>query len=389
MKIKHTLVGLIVLSFLFAFSCSPSKEEAEEFQIRSYRAIVADSVVFEWLSELDLLDYNEETEELLLLDKTSKEILIINEDGELLNKFNPHIEGPNYVGDYDFGWIFYGNDHLMCYGTYYFHLLDKEGHRVKRFPYPVETNGLWSLDYNPRMLFDYYHEGEDNFVAFITAPQGPSYQNSEYYDSVEMVYAIDVENEAGHSIMNKPETSTYRNLKGYVDHGWPYMTNYSGSKFAQIHSIDSMLYIWNAEGDELVNSIVIPKEFQPEYEVKSYGDSGTPDRFRINSNVYSTKDYILLHSLKIIPESIIRELRRKYPRYWESEEYKEAVKRYLDANYLVFDEEGFLGELEYETGPTGIVKISTKKDFMWLDRRYNNERDYRTFLKVKIVPVEE
>lgn len=389
MKNKHTLILFIVLAILFAGSCSTSKEEMGVPQTRNYKAIVADSVVFEWLSELDLLDYNEETEELLLLDKTSNEVLIINEEGELLSQFNPHIEGPNYVGDYDFGWIFYGNDYLICYGTYYFHLLDKEGKRVKRFPYPVETNGLWMLDYNPRMLFDYEYQGDDKFVAFITAPQGPSYPSMDYYDSIEMVYAIDVESESGYSIMSKPESSTYRNLKGYVDHGWPYMTNYFGSKFAQIHSIDSMLYIWNAEGDELLNSIVIPKEFQPDYEVKSSGDSGKPDRFRINSNVYSTKDYILLHSLKIVPESIKSELRNKYPRYWESEEYREAVQKYMDANYLVFNEEGFLGELKYETGPTGVNRLSTKKDFIWKDRRYEDERDYRTFLKVKIVPVKE
>ncbi|MBO6760611.1 MAG: hypothetical protein JJ909_06530, partial [Roseivirga sp.] len=84
MKNKHTLIIFIVLAILFAGSCSTSKEEIGVPQTRNYKAIVADSVVFEWLSELDLLDYNEEAEELLLLDKTSNEVLIINEEGELL-----------------------------------------------------------------------------------------------------------------------------------------------------------------------------------------------------------------------------------------------------------------------------------------------------------------
>lgn len=381
MKIKHTLVGLIALSFLFAFSCSPSKEEAEEFQIKNYEAVVVDSLMFEWLPEVKLLDYNDETEELLLA--SQRDILVIDKEGNIVSQFNPHIEGPNYVGDFDFGWIFYGDGQLMCYGTYYFHLFSKEGERIKRFPYPVEINGLWSLNNDPQMLMSYKYGGQDKLVTFITAPMGPHFKTKDFQDSVQMVYLMDVDSEVGTPIMHKPESSVYRTLGKYVDRGWPHMTSLGEGIIAQTYSIDSLLYIWNAEANELVNSIPIPLEHRPEYETIDFEQMGEPDRVKINGYIHSTGDKIILSSISRIPESVRKEL-EKQPRYREGEAYKEAVKRYSKLRYLLFDKERYLGPLSLKFGKYEYNRIGTKSGFMWFQRRYDDERDYRTFLKVRI-----
>lgn len=386
MKIKHIFLNLLVLSILFSFSCTSEKRDSEKFEIKKYQGFVVDSLMFEWLPEVKMLDYNDETEELLVT--SQREILILDKEGNIVSQFNPHIEGPNYVGDFDYGWIFYGDGQLMCYGTYYFHLFSKDGQRIKRFPYPVETNGLWLLDNDPHMLLSYEAEGEDKLVTFITSPMGPNFKTQDFQDSVQMVYLMDVTSETGVPIMHKPENSVYRTLGRYVDRGWPHITSLGEGIFAQIYSIDSVLYIWNAESNELLNSIPIPVEHRPEYETIAFGERGEPDRLKINAYIHSTGDQIILSSVSKIPESVRKEL-EKEPRYWEGEAFMEAVKKYSKVRPLLFDKDRYLGPLSFKIGKYEYNRISTKSGFMWFQRRYDDERDYRTFLKVKIVPAEE
>jgi len=348
--------------------------------------VVVDSLVFEWLPEVRLLDYNEQTEELLLT--TQNEIMVIDNEGEIVSQFNPHIEGPSYVGNSDFGWIFDSRGGLICYAHHSFDVLDKAGNRIKRIPYPTEVKYWMILDFNPQMLFNYKVDGAEKLVVMIPAPIFSDSKSKAFQDSVELIYSIDVKTDEARSVMAKTEDNVYRNLEAYVDPGWPYMTNFSDGKFAQVFNADSVIYVWDAEKNRLINTLSIPVDSRPDYQTIPFGDRGEPDRYKVNANVYSTGDYIILNSINLIPESIYKEI-RKLPRWWESEELASAQRKYSKNEYLIFDEEGFLGNLEMNIGKVDYYQLSTKSDFLWYQRTYEDERDYRTFLKVKIVPVEE
>lgn len=97
---------------------------------------------------------------------------------------------------------------------------------------------------------------------------------------------------------------------------------------------------------------------------------------------------IVLTSTSRIPESVYRDL-RKTSRWWESEAFKEAGKKYISQQLLLFDESRFLGKLKLDIGPYQFDRLSTQSGFMWFQRRYADERDYHTFLKVEIVPEED
>mgnify|MGYP003134381118 CR=1 FL=1 len=86
-----------------------------------------------------------------------------------------------------------------------------------------------------------------------------------------------------------------------------------------------------------------------------------------------------------VPESIIREIYKKVDILSESQDYKDAVKKYMTNNHLLFDENRFLGEVKWTAGNVGYQKISSPDGYFWVQRRYDDERDYQTFLKVKIV----
>ena len=151
-----------------------------------------------------------------------------------------------------------------------------------------------------------------------------------------------------------------------------------------MYSADSSLYIFDAANNELLRKINIPKEYQPKFETVSFGSKETPDRFRLNSRVFSTGDMVLLEVMDKIPESEMDKIQR-IPEWWESKEFKEASKKYTMNHFLLFNEKQFLGELEWKVGKTNYDVIGSENGFLWVQRRYDDEREYRTLLKLKIM----
>lgn len=382
---KHTLIN--TMAFL-AIAClvSCSENQNTENTAKSYKAVVADSVVFKTLPEVELLDYNKRSKELMLHDRQSNEVVIINQEGEEISRFNPHIEGPNYAGDQTFGWTFFGEDTVVGYGYHHFHLLSKQGERIKRIPYPVEPEGWAMLDYNPKMLFNLSVNTKE-IIALIPGINGFRSKSQAYHDSVKVVYKIHLETEIGTPVMHKTPDGLYRSLGEYVDRGFPSMIPLEGGKVAQIYHADDKIYIWDASQNTLITKLAIPEPHKPVFDKIPFDQKGSPDRFKINANIYRTKEHILLYSLDKIPESVFDNLTETVERWWESDELEQLHRQYTKTNLLLFSEEGFLGEVN--TDGLGEYVFyngeSTNEDFFWVQRTYNDERDYRTFLKVTIV----
>ncbi|MCO6359367.1 hypothetical protein [Roseivirga pacifica] len=381
---KHTLINtMAILAIACLVSCSENQNT--ETTTKSYKAVVADSVVFNYLPEVQLKDYDEESEQLLLKDRSSQKIIILNKSGRIEAEFNPFVEGPNYVGPWDFGWIFFGEDSLICYGQTHIYLLTREGEIINKMPFPVEIESQWLLDFDPRTLFNYSDKEKEKFVAMISGPLGPKPRTQAFQDSVNMVYSIDLNTGQGNAIMPKLPESTYRSAGEYLGRGWPYMVNYSGSKFAQMYELDPSVYFWNADKNELINSIKIPETYWPEYKGVAFEEKGKPEILRHNVNIFSAGKFIIVQNLGRIPDELDKQI-KQLDNWQESEEYKSAIRKYLKSVYLLFDENQYLGELDItEITPISWLKLDTKEDFFWVQRTYNDERDYRTFLKVKIV----
>ncbi|KYG84124.1 hypothetical protein AWW67_03155 [Roseivirga seohaensis] len=386
MKLRSQAFSIFsfLLLVLLTVSCGTSKEVTDD-NVKSYITQVVDSVMVDRLSTLQLLDYNVDTKEFLVGDQQTNEVLIVNENGDLVLQFNPHVESPAYVGDYDFGWSFYGNDGLVCHSHYYLYQFDKKGNKLAKIPYPVEARSIWWLDRDPTMVDSYTINGSTEVLAFITEPAGPPYNSQGFQDSTVMLYRMNFETGEATPVMEKQPESVYRTLGKFVDRGFPYVTKMKNDRFAQVYSIDSMLYIFDVANNNLVNAIPLPKAFQPEYETIEFGEKGEPDIFRINSYVVSTGDNIMVSVMGKVPESIIREIYKKVDMLSESQDYKDAVKKYMTNNHLLFDENRFLGEVKWTAGNVGYQKISSPDGYFWVQRRYDDERDYQTFLKVKIV----
>jgi hypothetical protein len=386
MKVRFKSQFMVMLATLVLLLNSCSDKNNEIKVIKSYKAVIEDSVMINRLSTVQLLDYNAYENELLLLDRQTQEIILIDKKGAIISKFNPHIEGPSYVGNHDFGWTFYENEGLVCHAAYYLYQFDKKGNLIAKHPYPVETRGLWSLDYDPVMVDSYTKNGEVEVLAFITDPSGPKPNTQVFQDSVNLLYAMNFNTGSAKVVMKKQPFSVYRNLGKYVDRGWPTTAKLKNSRFAQVFSIDTSVYIFDLAKDELVNAIPIPKEFQPIYEPVDFSANRGGDKSRINASIISTGELIWVQVYGTIPASIEKEIKRNGgDNYRETFEYTQAVKKYINTTDLLFNENEFLGELKFNVGLTSYDKVGGTDGSFWLHRNYKDERDYQTFLKVKIV----
>lgn len=390
-KHSYSFPVLFALSaMLVCILSSCNQENRGEFsETGKYKLEVTDSVTLDRLSQLSLLDYHAEKKELLIYDSQLREILIIDEAGELISSFNPFVEGPLYMGDESYGWRFYGDDRILGYGRVYFYLFTRGSDKVERYDYPTEVQSWWLLDYDPKMMFTFLNQGQVETMAIIPGVVAPKYKSRAYQDSTKMIYAMNLATRESRPVFRKPAHSVYRTLGKHIDRGWPLLVNGNDHYFAMTYSADSNIYIMDAIKDEVVNTIPLPKAHQPIYETIPFEAKGRPDQMKINSSIISTGDALIVRSLSIIPESVKRQIRAtEEGRWWESDAYKEASRKYIKYQDLLFSKDRYLGELESNIGKMYFDKVSTNQGFFWVHRRYEDERDYHTFLKVRVVKVD-
>ena len=378
---------LIVILTLMIYACGSSDKKAisGENTIKRYIAEIADSVVFERFSPVALEALNPETNELLLFDEQKGQMLVIDSEGNLVSSFKPFVEGPNYMGNVSFGWSFFGTDKLVGFGFNYFYLFSKEGERLQRLAYPFDVGGGVHMDFFPKRLTYYKNGVSEGVVALLPGPAGSSQKTQVYYDSLDLVYALDFSNESSSPIFKRPEQSIYRTIGKYIDSGYPSMDHLKDGKFGVIYQSDPTVYIYDALSNTLINSLAIPEEHQPEYKAVDFDSKASPDLTKSVGYIMGMGDKVAVMVNGRVPESEYKKI-RGIERYRESPEIKQLQKRYLSTTLLLFDQEKYLGEVEWKLGMSDYRFFGDSNGYIWMKRIYEDERDYQTFLKIRIVP---
>ncbi|KYG83776.1 hypothetical protein AWN68_02930 [Roseivirga echinicomitans] len=364
-------------------ACNGNKENSES-KIGNFKTEIVDSLVINRLSMVELLDYQSTTGELLFADVQSGDYLVMDKDGKVLSSFNPHIEGPNYMGNSSYGWSFYGKDELVAFGRPYFYRFSKAGKIMGRYEVPIETGGGVYLDFSQERIRAFETQRGTEVLALVLEVSGKEGNNQNYQDSTDAVFRMNFETGETTTVMHKAPDNVYRTAGEYIDWGYPSFTLLSGSTFAFSHRSDNYLYIFDAEKNEYLNKMEIPDEFLPKYKAVAFGSKDDPELLRVNAKVFTIGDKILLLSVARIPNAVMEELQR-IPNFYESQELDAAVKKYIKTDFLLFDQQQFLGKVEWDINLNEALPKGTENDFLWLKRTYKDERDYQTFLKVKIV----
>lgn len=369
-------------------SCSSSSKRSESL-VTGYTTQVVDSISFNRLSEVELLDYNDKTKELLVSDEQTREVFILNEKGEIVSSFQPYIEGPNYVENNNFGWTFFGDDELVAYGRVYFHRLSKDGTRLQRMEYPVQPRGWVMLDYNPQMIESVSPMGNENMLlAMIPGVVRMSQRDQSAQDTTSIMFVMDFKTGSYERVLRRPEESLYRTSGAYYGMGVPIIKRLDKSTLAVTYAADTSLFIYDLSKDQFVRRITVPTTFQPVVIPASFESKDSPNEESVTSRLFSTGEQIVLEHMGQIPEEVYKQI-MKLDQWWESPELEAAVRQYMKRKYSLYSREKFLGEIEWTVEEGFFDAVNTESGFVWVQRTYKDERDYRTFLKVKIVPAEE
>lgn len=382
---------LLATCFLLTVICSCSSSSSNEKAGVATRYVteVVDSISFNRLSEVELLDYNDKTKELLVSDEQTREVFILNGKGEIASSFQPYVEGPNYVENNNFGWTFFGDDELVAYGRVYFHRLSKEGTRLQRLEYPVEPRGWVILDYNPQMIESVSPMGNENMLlAMIPGVVRMSQRDQSAQDTTSIMFVMDFETESYERVLRRPKESLYRTSGAYYGMGVPLIKRLDKSTLAVTYAADTSLFIYDLSKDEFVRRITVPTLFQPVVTAAPFDSNEAPKEESVTSRLFSTGEQIVLEHMGQIPEEVYEQI-MKLDRWWESPELEAAAKQYMKRKYSLYSRAKFLGEIDWTIEESFLNGLNTESGFIWLQRSYKDERDYRTFLKVKIVPVEE
>ncbi|OEK06908.1 hypothetical protein [Roseivirga misakiensis] len=378
--------SILVLIVALFYGCSSSTEEANNNgeAISNYKAEIADSVVVQRLSVVSMQAYNANNETLLLMDEQQGDMLVVDREGEVKVSFNPFVEGPNYIGNGSSGWSFYGQDEIVGYGWTHTYRYSPAGKRVQRIAHPVETGGQLTLNYNPRRILTYSSGDKLGVVSLMPIAFGQVSRNQEYHDSAQIVFKLDFGSQSTQPIFGKPEESIYRTGGEYLGNGFPTIDHLDGSEFVIGYEADKNIYIMDAERDSIMATLTLPEAYWPIIEPVPFDAKEAPNKLKVISNVYSLGDRFIVKYQGLIPEPEFKAL-RKLPRWYESPELKQLEKKYIKSEFLLFDREGFKGPISWDLGTTDYRYFGDKNGYIWVRREYQDERDYYTFLKIRIV----
>ncbi|MFY0591496.1 hypothetical protein [Roseivirga sp.] len=379
-------ISILLAFIMFIYSCGSSSDEAQNINsgVINYKAEIADSVVFERLSFVTMQAYNANNQTLLLMDEQKGEMLVINEEGEVKTIFRPFVEGPEYIGGQSIGWSFYGKDEIVAYGMTHTYRFSSEGKREQRIEHPVYAGGQTILNYGVRRIIGYSSGDESAVVSLMPLAIGGVSRNQEYHDAGELVFNLDFKSQSAKSVFGKPAQSIYRTGGEYIGNGFPTMDYLGGSEFVVGYEADKNIYIMDALTNTVKTTLTLPEEYWPIVEPVSFEGKEAPDLLKVISTVYSLGDQFIAKYQGLIPESQFKVL-RKMPRWYESPELKQLEEKYVKSEKLLFDKNGFKGTIDWDLGTTDYRFFGDKNGFIWVKREYEDERDYHTFLKIRIV----
>ncbi|MFC2186211.1 hypothetical protein ACFCT7_02760 [Fulvivirgaceae bacterium LMO-SS25] len=379
---KYSISFLLAFGFsLVLFSCGENNQEEVVDLSKKYKLTISDSVIINELSNITLFAVNQEDEKLLIQSRGG--IFIYNFEGKELLNFNPYVDGPNFIGPISIDWEFYGKDKLIVYGLMSNYIFSNTGERLSKIDFPGDMWGATLPKYNQKFLYPFVSNNQLKLLTFFPAILGQDRRTQAYFDSLTHAYVYDFQNGTVDPVMYKTADNVYRTENGYLDDGLPIPKKFKDDLFFLTYLQDKFIYLVNASKDEIIKKIEIPTEFQPVHTSVEFSSKDQPDIRRQNARIFALGDKFILRSSTEIPEFVLKEIRTQ--RNWRSsQEYREARNLYVKSDYLVFDENGFLGKIDVDFSEFTPNFVNSQSGSLWTNVYFRDERDYHKLVQLKL-----
>ena len=389
--------SILLLFSIIAFSYCTSKEELETGNpLAQLQLEVVDSLMVDELIPLHLHDYSPEAGLYILFDSKSQNPFLVNEKGEITDRFELKGEGPNGVGPNGaFGYKFIDKDRFVAQGLFsgYF-IYDLRGNQIRK----VANNAkeLWRISlYSDRTTFHPYVEnGQDMMLGeeqnfFSNEESDYKKIGTDYYANISSIYRYNLGTEENEILESFPESWEPRLNKRFVGPELPFVALHdSKQKYALLPLVGNQVFIYEfQEGKSvLTQEIVLTHPLRPEFAPLYPMEAENPDLdYPSFSNVLFAGEYLIASFNTKIPVDAKRELRAKSEEYYKLPEFKEALKKYSKAYHIVVKDGKQIGVIDQLPVHGGLEFLDGKGIFYVNDNANpEEERDYNIFYKLKI-----
>jgi hypothetical protein len=357
---------------------------------------LVDSLMVDELVPLRLQDYSPEAGLYMLFDSKSQNPFLVNELGEIINKFDLKGEGPNGTGGNGaFGYKFLDKDRFVAQGAFTgYYIYDLQGNQIRNVANNAKELYRISI-YNNRTTFHPYVEnGQDMMIGeeqnfFSNEEADFKTLGTDYYSKISSIYRYNLGTEENEILESFPESWEPRLNKRFVGPDLPFVALHnSKKKYALLPLVGNQVFVHEfREGKPVMTQdISLSHPLRPELAPLFEGEGENQDsEYPKFSNVLFAGDYLIASFSTKIPLSVMTELRAKSEEYFRLPEFKEALQKYVKAYHIVVKDGKQIGIID-ELPVNGGLEFLDGNGILYVNDNANpeEERDYNIFYKVKI-----
>lgn len=384
---------ILVLTVSTVFSCSENETTPETLDpIRVLRFEVYDSLQVDVLSDLIILDYQEELGLYMMKERRGGKLFFVNEKDGLIQEVELVGEGPDQVPMIWEG-RFLGKDRFIfkeISASMDYHIFDRDFKKVEKIKgAAVGLNAIFISSY--RQTFSAWTEEGKDFLlgeevnSYIPAEVDPDEIGGDFYNQVKTGFFYDLNRDSITYLSLYPEAWVPRKTSRWIGQSFPYLAfDPKRKKAAVLPPIGDQLFVYDFENGSLMNETAI---------ILTHPDrqQDIPDPSRENllypsfSDVKMFGEYQLALFHTAVPEDVLSEFKAKGENYHQDPAWREAVEKHRQARYILVhanQQVGIINELPVE----GSVNFGASDGTLIVKAAEGEvERDYNLFYKIRLV----
>ncbi|GAB3651932.1 hypothetical protein GCM10028791_21220 [Echinicola sediminis] len=392
---KTSCFSFVLAVFALASCGKGADKQRETGPTAKLELEVVDSLVIDELEPLYMDDHMAELGYFMLRNSKTRQPLLVDEKGTVIQEFDILHDGPDGIGNYGVGYRLLNDTAWVAQNLMkgYF-VFDYQGRRLKKLPALFED--IFSITINPSRTG--FHPYVKNGKAYILGEEinmfdhkavSPEELGADFYDSAKTIFNLELASSKSERLVTYPAEWEPRRAGRYVGKAFPLAAiNRKNKEMAILPTVGNQLFVYDYSGDTpvLKDSIKLEHRFRPE---KAPDADLSAERWLEDYPLFTDlnvlgEGYLISFSTRI-PKEVLRELRAKSEQYYNLPEFKAASEQYRKAYHIVVNkgkQEGVIDQLPVHGG----LDFSDEEGFLYINDNMNPEieREYNVFYKVKI-----
>ncbi|AWW31244.1 hypothetical protein DN752_14545 [Echinicola strongylocentroti] len=395
MRSLKTTLACTVTVLISLVSCGESEKRKPAGPTAELKLEVVDSLIVDELEPLVMDDHRGDLGYYLLRNTKSRQPLLVDEQGTVIQEFDILNDGPDGIGSYGSGYRLLDDTTWVAQNLmdgYY--IFDYQGSRKKHLS--PHRAGLFSISvYANRTTFTPYLKGGKAHIlgeepnAFDHKSISAKELGSKFYDSAKTIFDYEVQSEDFKLISTFPKAWRPKAEERYVGLSFPLVTiNRKSLKMALLPTVGNQLFIYDYSGDSpvLEDTVLLSHRHRPDTapDAKLDAEKWLED-YPLFTDLRVCGDGFLVGFYTRIPADVLKELRAKSEEYYKLPEFKKASAQYAKPYHMLVQNGEQVGVID-ELPVHGGINFADEDGFIYVNDNSDPEveRDYNVFYKLKV-----